>query len=292
MNIFVIDGNSVAFRGWAKMPQLKAYDKYNTEVIYHFFVILRKYINQLKPDIVVVAWDSYKSFRKESNSDYKSNRTKSDKEKELLKSYYRQVEELKKWLPKLSINSIEEYGYEADDIIAVVSRRFAKSGHSVYILSGDRDLLQLVNKNIKFINLKTGKIENSFILQKNIRLAPKYVVWYKSICGDTSDNIKGVEGLGIKWFIKNCVNKKMNSKGVFPDGTLIYDLIEKEKGVKAVGELQESYEMVRLPYGLNYGIVNINKLKKFNYDNKKGLVEFLHNFNIKSISVNNVWKQD
>lgn len=288
--VLLVDGNSVSYRGWAGMPALMS-DKYDTSVVYHMVMMLRKFVKRYdEVDTVIVAWDSRRSFRIEKKSEYKINRRqrRNEDEKKRIEKYYKQVSLLKQWLPKIGVNCVEEDGYEADDIIAVLVRRFKKMGKGVVVLSGDSDLVQLCGKGVRVVDV-SGRERKSIIVGGE-EIEAKYVVWAKAVVGDKSDGVGGVQGLGVKWFVKNCVERGMSRKGVFEDGSLIYDVVEKVKGEKGVRELQESYELVKLPFGLNFDICKNINFKRLRDVKKKDIVDFLYEFNIKSIKADKIWK--
>lgn len=194
-NLVIIDGNSLINRAFYALPLLSTSKGKIYNAVYGFCNILIKLITEEKPDYLVVAFDAAKkTFRNELYSDYKGTR------KGMPEELAAQMPVLKDVLKKMNIKTVEKVGIEADDIIGTLSRRFADV-HSI-IVTGDRDSLQLINKNTEVWLTKHGITQilelNERQLLEEFGLTPSQVVDLKSLMGDASDNIPGVKGIGEK----------------------------------------------------------------------------------------------
>lgn len=191
----IVDGNSLAYRAYYAMPFLTSPDGTNTGAVFGFFNMLLKAIEDNIPDYIAVAFDFSKhTFRTELFKDYKGTRQETPQE------LREQFPIIKNLLKKLKISVFEKEGIEADDIIGTLSKS-AKTTHNL-ILSGDRDLLQLIDTYSDVLLTKHGttstKTMNLNTLKEEMHIVPAQVVDLKALMGDNSDNIPGVKGVGPK----------------------------------------------------------------------------------------------
>ncbi len=197
--IVLIDGNSIANRAYFGLPDLTTTKGQHTNAILGFLNIVLKIFDEEKPDYAAVAFDVHEpTFRHKEFSDYKGQRRPMDE------SFYTQFPPLTELLHAMGILTMEKGGYEADDLLGTVAKLSEKQGIKVTIVSGDHDLLQLVDENITVRIPTTRKgvttIENfdpAAVLEK-YQLEPIRIIDLKGIAGDSSDNYKGVEGIGEK----------------------------------------------------------------------------------------------
>ncbi|MDO5696014.1 MAG: DNA polymerase I [Eubacteriales bacterium] len=201
--ILVIDGYSIINRAFYGVPRLTAPDGTPTNAVHGFFNILLKVMDDYQPDFVLAAFDvKGPNFRHEISTDYKANRKKMPDE------LLAQVPIVEEMLGHLQVPVLTASGFEADDIIGTVSRRETENGHEVYILSGDRDLLALVDERCFQILPKTagGETQSIFYtteqVKKDMGVRPERIRDLKAIMGDSSDNIQGVRGVGEKGALK------------------------------------------------------------------------------------------
>ena len=201
--LYIIDGMAQIYRAHFAMVNnpLTTNDGRHTSVIYGFLNILFKIIKEEKPDYLAIAMDSKsKTFRHKLYNDYKANRKKMPEEI----SY--QIPILKEIINFLGIKMIECPGYEADDIMGTVCKIAETKNLESYIVSGDKDMLQMVNDNI--IVYSPGNRFNATIryrgeeVKNKMGVYPERVVDLLSLIGDSSDNIPGVKGVGPKTAIK------------------------------------------------------------------------------------------
>ena len=202
-----IDANAIVHRAFHAYPgNLQTDDGVQVNAVYGFTVMLLSALKTFDPKYVLCAFDTSKpTFRHEEYIDYKATRKPTDQS---LIDQFPLVEEV---LKAFNIPIIKKEGFEADDILGTISKmvdsgKWKDQNLELYILSGDRDLFQLVRGDVKvclpsgnFSNLLEYDRENVF---KTLGVYPEQVVDYKAIVGDASDNIPGVKGVGDKTAIE------------------------------------------------------------------------------------------
>lgn len=192
--LVLIDGNSILNRAFFALPPLNSKEGQNVNAVYGFLNILLKVLADVQPTHLAVAFDKRgHNFRKDLYPEYKSNRHG------MPDDLAAQMPVLKDVLSAMRIRIVEEAGIEADDIIGTLTNRFQKN---TFIVSGDRDLLQLVNASTTVLLTKKGVTEVEEVTQAYLRdayrLTPAQIVDYKALRGDASDCIPGVKGIGEK----------------------------------------------------------------------------------------------
>jgi len=195
--VIIVDGNSLINRAFYGVPDLVNKDGVHTNAVYGFFNMLFKLIDDHKPDYLSVAFDvKAKTFRHIQYDKYKGTR------KGMPNELAEQMPIIKKILDSLGINRMELPGFEADDLLGTVSTICSDADMKVYIISGDKDILQLVNDNITVLYTKKGisnlKHYKTDDVIEDFGVKPEFVPDYKGLCGDTADNIPGVPGIGDK----------------------------------------------------------------------------------------------
>lgn len=193
----VLDGSSLFFRAFFALPPLTDSKGNPTNAIQGFSNMLAKIFAELKPDLMALAFDkSRKTFRAERYPAYKGTRDKTPDE---LKA---QIPLLRDFAAGFGISFLEEDRYEADDIIGTLSTQAAEEGYDVVVITGDRDALQLIRKNLRVFLTKKGIssiIEyDEEVFRKEYGLDPIRLIDMKGLMGDTSDNIPGIKGIGPK----------------------------------------------------------------------------------------------
>ncbi|EKD64859.1 MAG: hypothetical protein ACD_50C00281G0002 [uncultured bacterium] len=198
--LILIDGNAILHRAFHALPPLTK----NGEIInavYGFFSMFIKILEDQKPTHIVVCFDrAAPTFRKEMYVGYQSKRPK------VSDDLVPQIKKVHDILGNAKISIFEIDGYEADDMIGTISVQ-AVSGKldgqmEVVIVSGDRDLLQLVNSHVKMIAPVTGLtnmiVYDSAKVEEKFGIKPSQIVDYKALIGDSSDNYPGITGIGPK----------------------------------------------------------------------------------------------
>ncbi len=217
--LLLIDGNSILNRAYFALPMMNDGQGRNVNAVYGFINILLKVLSDLNPDKLIVAFDERgHNFRKDLYPEYKANRHG------MPDDLAAQLPILHELLRVMRVEIVESPGVEADDIIGTISLAF--DGDS-YIVSGDRDMLQLVSDKTTVLLTKKGVTEVEVVdpetLKNNYNLTPAQVIEYKALRGDTSDNIPGVKGIGDK--------KAMALLEKYGDIDTLYANADKEKGV-------------------------------------------------------------
>jgi DNA polymerase-1 len=194
--LILIDGNALMHRAYHALPPLTTKKGEIVNAVYGFTSVLLKVIKDLKPDYMICAFDvKGGTFRDKIYKDYKAGRKKPDQE------FYDQIPKIKEVVKALNIPIIEKEGFEADDVIGALAKQAGKK-FKITIVTGDLDLLQLVNKNTEVFTLKKG-IKDTVIydekaVQERYGLKPGQIIDFKGLRGDPSDNIPGVNGIGEK----------------------------------------------------------------------------------------------
>ena len=192
--IYLIDGSSYIFRAFFGLRQQLATSKgFPTNALYGFINMLQKVIRVEKPDYLVVAFDSPdKTFRHKIYPDYKANRDAPPEELSKQFPYFEPIVEA------YGLSSIRRPGFEADDIIGTLAKKGAKEGLDVVIVSGDKDMMQLISPNVYMLDtMKNKKFIDKDVLEK-FGVTPDKVIEVMSLMGDSSDHIPGVAGVGPK----------------------------------------------------------------------------------------------
>jgi len=193
-NIYIVDGSSFAYRAFYAIGQLSTHNGFPTNAVYGFIKILKKLVNTYNPDHMLITFDTGKpTFRHEQYQEYKAHR------KPMPDELIAQIPWIKKTIKAYNIPLIEMSGYEADDVIATMAVNAEQKGFEVYIVTGDKDLMQLVNSNIKILNMaKEDIIYNKDKVVEKYGVEPEKIIQFLAVTGDASDNIPGVDGVGEK----------------------------------------------------------------------------------------------
>lgn len=197
--IVLIDGHSILNRAFYGIPMLTNTDGEHTNALYGFMNIMFRLIEDEKPDGLAVAFDLKEpTFRHKEYPDYKGTR------KPMPQELHEQVQYLKDMLDAMNIPILTMAGYEADDIIGTISKKYQNDGYEVTVVSGDRDLLQLSDSHIKICLPKTSKgqtVVNCYYpddVKRDYGVTPLGIIELKALMGDASDNIPGLPGVGEK----------------------------------------------------------------------------------------------
>lgn len=238
--LLLIDGNNLLFRSFYALPQLTNFQGEISNAVFGFTNALIKSIKTYKPDYIAVAFDKGKNtFRHKEYKEYKAGRTKTPKE--LLD----QIPITKELLKRMHIKVIESDEIEADDIIGCLSRSFHTEN---YILTADKDLLQLINKHTVVIVPKKGNVDPVITDEAKLKelygISPSQIVDLKSLMGDASDNIPGVRKVGEKTALD------LLSKYNTLDG--VYAHIDELKG-----KLKENLELDKEQAYMSYHLATI-----------------------------------
>ncbi len=199
--LYLIDGHALAYRtyfaitaGMSDRMQTRTGEP--TAGIFGFANVMMRLLEQEKPEYLAVAFDTGKTFRNELYPEYKATRAK------MPDDLRPQIERIRQMIDTFHLPRLEKEGVEADDVLGSIANQAVEQGLGVKIITGDRDLLQLVNDRIT-VNLPGSKLSDSknytaADVKEYLGIDPDQVVDYKALVGDTSDNIPGVAGIGPK----------------------------------------------------------------------------------------------
>ena len=197
--MLIVDGNSILNRAYYGIRPLTNKSGLYTHAVYGMINIIARYFDSVKPDYCVVAFDlKAPTFRHKMYGEYKANRKGMPEELAVQLPY------AKKAMAALGYFVVTQEGYEADDILGTLSASAAAVGVKSYVLTGDRDSLQLIGDNVSVLLVKTKEtIEfDRAVFFENYGITPEQFVDVKALMGDTSDNIPGVAGIGEKTALK------------------------------------------------------------------------------------------
>ena len=193
MNLYLIDGNSYVYRAYFAIKGLRDSKGRPTNAIYGFTTMLLKIIKEKRPDGLVVSFDHpAPTERHILYEEYKAHRPESPDE------LRQQIPHIKKVIEALRIKIFEIPGYEADDILATLAEKASQTGMDAYIVTGDKDMLQLVHDHIKVYDpMKDAVLDEGYVIER-FGVPPKRVPEFMALTGDAADNIPGVKGIGEK----------------------------------------------------------------------------------------------
>ena len=197
--LFLIDGNSYCYRAYYAIKDLKNSKGQPTNAVYGFILMLKKLLTSEKPDYIGITFDlKGPTFRHKKFKEYKIKR------KPMPDNLVSQMPLIKEVVSAYNIPIFEKEGFEADDILATAARKMAKEGVEVYIVTGDKDALQLVDDNIKVYSThKEGLVyDRDAVISRFSGLGPGNMADLMALSGDASDNIPGVRGIGEKTAIE------------------------------------------------------------------------------------------
>lgn len=280
-SILLVDGSSIlhrAYFGISRNRRFTAPDGTPTGAVFTFLNMLFSYVDKLEPKTISVCFDlSGPTFRHELYQEYKAGR------KEMEEDLALQFPLVKEVLGYLGYKVLEAEGFEADDLIATLSKKASDQGSLVYILSGDRDLWQLISDTVYIIYPYTKKgmsareIIDGEMFFEAYGFPPEQLLDYKGLKGDSSDNIPGVKGIG----------EKTATNLISEYGTLdqVYANLDEIKGATKK-RLEEGKESAYLSYDLarlNFA-APVDWPQENNMIDKDALSSFFSRLNIKSFN--------
>lgn len=291
--LIIIDSNSIIHRAYHALPPLTTKKGEMINAVYGFLLVFFKIIKEFHPDYIVACFD-YPApvFRHRKFKAYKAKRPPVPRE------LYEQIPKVKKILEAFNVPIFEKKGFEADDLIGTISSlvntHFGSSEIENIILTGDLDMLQLVNKNTKIYLLKKG-VKETILYDENLvekkyqGLKPKQLADFKALKGDPSDNIPGVKGIGEKTAI--------NLLQEFSTIENLYRNLKKntEKTKKINQKLKELLLTQKKQAFLSKTLAKIEKkipidfnLKKYQFKNhdKEKIIKIFHEFEFQSLIKN------
>ncbi len=275
----IIDGNSIANRAFYALPFLTNREAKPSGAVFGFANIIVKLLLEEKPDYIAVAFDhARKTFRNQIYSEYKMQRKPTPTE------LVCQFEPIKEMLRKMQIQVIEQEGIEADDIIGTLSKKFNTKN---ILLSGDRDLLQLIDNNTNVWLTKKGVSELDKVDEKRLdelfALKPYQIIELKGLMGDASDNIPGVAGVGEKT-AQNLLNQYLTIEKIYENLDEIKGkLKEKLENGREMAFMSKTLATIKRDCDLNVKLEDC----KLNFPFDSDVYEFFNEWNFSSLVKNN-----
>ena len=281
--LVLIDSMALIHRAYHAYPALTTSDGTLINAVYGFGIMFLQILKNLNPDLVVFTTDlSEETFRKKLNSEYKANRKTMDE------GLSKQIQLVYDFIESTGLPLLKKAGFEADDIIGSVAKSHEKE-FFIEIVTGDKDILQLLNENISVVlpgkSFSDMKIYTPKEFITRFGFEPIDYIQYKALVGDQSDNIKGAKGIGEK-SATEFIQKYHSIKGIF-------DHIDK---------IKERYQKILIEYKEvildNLELVEIHKTLDFDIDSEKSqitnldldsLVKFLDKYEFHSL-INNLKK--
>ena len=273
-HFYLIDGSGYIFRAYYALPPLtRKSDGMPTGAVNGFCNMLFKLLedsksneNKEKPTHFAVIFDSArKNFRNEIYSEYKGNRA--DAPDDLIP----QFEYIRKSVQAFNLPSIELINYEADDLIATYSEQAIKAGAKVTIVSSDKDFMQLYKKNIRIYDPMKNKYISEEDIDKKFGVTPDKVVDVQALAGDSSDNVPGVPGIGIKTAAE-LINQFGNFENVLKKADQIKQNKRRESLIKNKDKANISKKLVTLKKDVpvkneitEFDLKNIDKDKLYTF---------------------------
>ena len=257
---FIIDGNAYIHRAYHALPLLTTTTNQQVNAIYGFIRLLFKIKNNFKPDFMAVCFDfPSKNFRHKIFIEYKANR------KPLDEGLISQMPIAREVVDVLDIKKVEIEGYESDDLIATLVEQNKKNDVQIVIVTGDKDILQLVeDKNVLVWNDSKDIMYDTVKVVEKYGISPKQIIDMLSLMGDSIDNVPGIKGIG----------EKIAVKLVQEYGTL-ENILENARSIKGnVGNLLQQHKGDAL---LSKRLVELNKNVPLNYN--------LKDFEIKNLNL-------
>jgi DNA polymerase-1 len=228
--MYLIDGHSYAYRAFHALPQLTDSSGLALNAVYGFTRMLLRFIKEGKPDYIAVAFDTpHETFRHRIYDQYKANRAEQPEEMR------HQIPIIKEVVDAFNIAGFELEGFEADDVLATLAKRAASEGIEAIIVTGDKDMLQLVTDNIKVLNPhKENLLYDAVAVKTRFGVGPERIGDMMAMMGDSIDNIPGVPGVGPK-----TAAELLNQYGTLEG---VYEHVDEIRGEKRKESLRDNKE--------------------------------------------------
>ncbi len=273
--VFLLDGNSLVYRAYYAIRNLSNSKGFATNAIFGFFSMLRKLIQQEKPDYLGVAFDSKgPTFRHKIFKDYKATR------KPMPEDLIAQIPVVKDLLCALNIPYYEMPGFEGDDLLASLACQAARHRFESVIVSHDKDLYQLVDKTTLVYNIASGIYLDQKKVEETFGVRPSQVVDVLALWGDSVDNIPGVPGVGEKT-AKNLIKQFGSLEGLLENIDKVKNLRIKEQIEQHKDEVEVSHHLASVQRDIKIQL-DVSELKMSEPDYDK-LVPLLQELEFSSI---------
>jgi DNA polymerase-1 len=192
-HVFLVDGSGFIFRAFHALPPMTRPDGTPVNAVYGFCTMLMRLLEDTDADRIAVIFDtSRKTFRSEIYPEYKAHRPPPPED------LVPQFDLIREATRAFNLPSIELAGYEADDLIATYSRQAVEAGAKVTVVSSDKDLMQLISDKISMLDPVKLQLQSFEAVEAKFGVTPDKVVDVQSLAGDSTDNVPGVPGIGVK----------------------------------------------------------------------------------------------
>jgi len=195
--LYLIDGSAYVYRAFFALPPLSTSKGLQTNAVYGFTTTLMKIVREHRPDCLAVAFDEKgPTLRHEEFKEYKAQRPP------MPEGMQAQVPYIHRLVEAFSIPVVKQAGYEADDLIGALARQAEAAGYDVVIVTGDKDMFQLLTPHIRIFDPVKNKWSGEAECRERFGVEPSRVIEVMGLMGDSTDNIPGVKGIGEKTAIK------------------------------------------------------------------------------------------
>jgi len=238
--LYIVDGSGYIFRAYYAIQPLSTKSGFPTNALLGFTRMLLKLLKDKQAEYVAVTFDTgAKTFRHEMYDEYKANRGECPEDLIPQMPYFRKIVEA------LGIPSMEKEGFEADDIIATVAKKLGVGDQKVIIVSGDKDLTQLVNDNVVVWDAMRDITFDDWTVKEKFGVGPDQILDFLSLCGDSSDNIPGVKGIGPKTAV-NLLEHFGSVDSLIENASKISEIKGLRGAKSAQAKIESSVEMLKL----------------------------------------------
>ena len=238
--IYLIDGSAYIYRAYHAIAPLSNSSGLPTHAVYGFTTILRRIIRERQPECLAIAFDTKGPvFRHKLYPEYKANRPPMPDDLAVQIPYIRRVAE------SYNILSLEHDDQEADDLIASAAQKLVSQGCRVVIVSGDKDLLQLVSDSVAMWDPMNDRVMTPETIQKKYGIGPEQLLDFFALTGDSSDNVPGVPGIGPKTAEK-LISQYATLEGLYSQVDTMKQSKMKERLIAHKDEAFLSRKLIRL----------------------------------------------
>ncbi len=242
--VYLVDGSGYIFRAYYALPGLTTSTGFPTNALYGFTRMLLRLLKEEDASRVIVGFDAGRqTFRNELFAGYKANRSACPDDLVQQMPYFRQLS------TALGLPIAEKPGFEADDVIGTLARRFAEAGVEVVIVSGDKDLMQLVGERITMWDTMRDVRYGPAEVQQKMGVPPNKVVELLGLMGDSSDNVPGLAGVGLKTAVQ-LIEKYQDVEGVIASAGLIAADKSIRNRARICQEIESGADVLRLSRAL------------------------------------------
>lgn len=261
---FIIDGNSYAYKVFFAIKNLSNSKGQPINAVFGFARMLLKILKEKKPDYIAVAFDlPHPTFRHKKYEEYKIQRTP------MPDDLVFQMELIKKSVLSFNIPLYELAGFEADDIIGTLANKLEQQGFNVFILTGDKDMLQLVNSKINVLSAhKEDFVYSENKIKEKYNVLPSQIVDLIALMGDASDNIPGVNGIGPKT-ASDLIEQFGTVENILSNADKIESEKLRDKILSSVENIKMSRELATIqtdvPIKISFEATPIDKNKLFEF---------------------------